>query len=575
MPVTVLDTTQLYKSGIPATLTISAGSNRFALIAVMTHHGSGGARVHSTATLGGVNLTPLALLDAPSGCNASMGVFCAYESDIAAMSGSAFTVTGGASSGATYESVAFTTFQNVRQAAPTHNSVWLDSSASGAVSLVRAADSLTVGMAYIAVDNAYSSSANPSVGAGDADVGVVGTFGIGIVADTERTADFTFSNAFARDVAAFAVNLLEPLPTAITSITDPISDNLSLTVSGLTSVTDNPKPVSGGPFLISGSGFGTVAGYADHIANSGFLDSVADGATYSAQVGRWNPLAVEGSVSKPFKRSNAGKNGAICLYERDLGGSPYNITQVFAYDAPVPLGSKVFASYWVKHNCLTAGQTGQHKMLRFTADMGISDKNGETFISVYNTAPSASAAIRNASTVISSGDTDYFDPSGMPAGQNKWVRVDFLHTMPTSYTAKDTYKLEMWVHDPDFSATPRYELITDDQVTRQHSPYDTAADLWNQLIYQNWFGNDGYQSAQHDIWLADLYNSVGTQKRVELCNTNNIATATKREIQPYTSWSDTLIECVRNQGVFTTGETAYLIAIGEAGEQLGFREVVV
>lgn len=312
-------------------------------------------------------------------------------------------------------------------------------------------------------------------------------------------------------------------------------------------------------YTITGTGFGTRTGYADHIRNTSILQ-LPDDSNFGA-VGRWSGSSYVGAGER-FKVVSEGIDGGKCLRAYIDAGTAHNATLLFNYDAPVALGNKVFTSVWVKHRVTGSVSPGQWKFGRWQKSTNsLSDKASECYWNSNIGAPDHKIQVRDyrgvggfsADITVHTGD--YTRAAGsfdwLPHGRDKWVRMDILHTLATSYDAAGQYKCSAWLHDPDGLLPPVFCDFTDNGPTDAVNPYGQAGDEWMQHLYQNYFGNGDYGSATHDLWLSDCYESVGDFKLVEIANHADLTLATRRFIVPEISWADTQIQ-VRG---FTGGMT--------------------
>jgi hypothetical protein len=86
------------------------------------------------------------------------------------------------------------------------------------------------------------------------------------------------------------------------------------------------------------------------------------------------------------------------------------------------------------------------------------------------------------------------------------------------------------------------------------------ANLANAWTYQNFSGNGN--TSLHFAW-DDHFIQVGSFACVELWDTNDPATVTRREIQEPTSWSNTSITIRGNVGGFPTGP-GYVVVLADS-----------
>lgn len=106
-----------------------------------------------------------------------------------------------------------------------------------------------------------------------------------------------------------------------------------------------------------------------------------------------------------------------------------------------------------------------------------------------------------------------------------------------------------------------------DNVRRTNS----GTNFWNGFIL-NGTNNQPFRSWFDDIYVASGPNS---RARVELGNQPTLTACTSLHIQRPTSWSDTQISVVFNQGTFNSGDTAYLFVIDRADNVIATYPVTI
>ena len=191
MAVSILDAVTQDAAGVPATITVSAGSNRGLFICIGKVFGT----VYTTVTYGGQSMT---LVDSGFAGDAGAEVWWLNEAGIAAAGSTTVATTGGSGTVGSH----YFTVQDADQTTVASNSA-TSTGTSGTVSLARVADSVTGFLVYHDVNNA-STLGNPS-GAGF-NFGA-GRLDFGTQTDTANTSDSTWSNAFNRDNASIAFNI--------------------------------------------------------------------------------------------------------------------------------------------------------------------------------------------------------------------------------------------------------------------------------------------------------------------------------------------------------------------------------
>ncbi len=195
-------------------------------------------------------MSVLATVDDPGNTfDVAMTVFYLLEADIALMSGSTFTPSGG-SGGAI--SAVYWSVKDAAQAPPAFNSA-ATNAISGSVSLARVANSMTYGVTVHDVGSAtnFSSLANPSE---DGEITTTNmSVAYGEEADTARTASFSWTAGSTRDNVTIVINVGPVTGLSITSVTPSSFDD---GVSGI---------------VVAGSGFGSATGT---VAIAGVLQTV-------------------------------------------------------------------------------------------------------------------------------------------------------------------------------------------------------------------------------------------------------------------------------------------------------------
>lgn len=221
--------------------------------------------------------------------------------------------------------------------------------------------------------------------------------------------------------------------------------------------------------------------------------------------------------------------------ERIAGIPPYNITLTYHFDQPIPLGTKVFTSYWVKHRAVTEGAKGQFKFARWKSEWSISDTKSECYVTANSNSSSAMMYIRNSQiNETEPRAVQYFEYEGMPVNTNIFTRVDVEYDLPSDFSLAD-FKTYLTTHDPEGIVLPfRRDLLEENSLGK--TPYRSTEDMWKYLIFQNWFGNDSFQTSDQVISLQSIFVSVGSLARVEISNNQNYSESTLREILAPDYW---------------------------------------
>ena len=213
---TILDASVASPGVRPTNFAVSAGSGRNAIVMCMTGGGDETTPVQ-TVTLGGQSMTQLAIEDTAL-ADVATSAFRLDETGVAAMSGTALVFTGESNESRT-QYVYFST-QDSNQGAFTIVTSGTTGT-SGSESLVRTADSVTAVIQGHDAANNYGTSTNPLT-----TVGTVSNwaYAYAALADTDRTASYTWSNAFSRDDSLIIFNIADggAPAAAIDTMDDPI-----------------------------------------------------------------------------------------------------------------------------------------------------------------------------------------------------------------------------------------------------------------------------------------------------------------------------------------------------------------
>lgn len=316
----------------------------------------------------------------------------------------------------------------------------------------------------------------------------------------------------------------------------------------------------GEEFTITGSGFGTKAGYFDFFDQSPIM---TDSSTYPLgstfdQVGRWSGTNFVGASNRPII-SNEGINGKKCLkWSSPSGGN--NCLQYY-YDSPLSVGTSLYFTRWVKHRVIGTTVTGgQWKSDRWMAlTNSLSDKANETYKNIYTiVATDNKIQVRDDSGAegVTSKVLSANDSAATPILKNVWIRNDVKITLPTSYSDRASYSHEEWVYDPNGINPPAYYLFTNNQAVDLASPYTSDASRWNMHLMQNYLGSGGggdFTSLGHDLWYSKVAEMVGDDKRIEFGSTRNDIRSPRSFIASINSWGSSSVSGKIDAGDLTFG----------------------
>lgn len=325
----------------------------------------------------------------------------------------------------------------------------------------------------------------------------------------------------------------------------------------------------GQSFSITGSGFGSAPTYWDFLDKSPIM---TDSATYPigsnfGRVGRWSGLDFIGASNRPVIKAEGVDGGrALYWFRPKYPGRPNNCLMYY-YDNPVPLGTVIYFTRWVKHRIYNneASTGGQWKDYRLMASVSsLTDKPNESYKNIYvtpgvNNITDNKIQVRDDSYVQNVGPEKTLHSGTSirtPILKNAHIRIDTRVTLPSSYANKQEYYHEEWIWSEDGSVTPYYYLYTDDQAVDQASPYSSDASRWNLHLYQNYLGTGAsgdFTDQDHEMWYSKVAEVVGGDCRLEFGSTPNHVRSPISFMNPYDSWADTTIGATFDPGTLNFG----------------------
>lgn len=304
--------------------------------------------------------------------------------------------------------------------------------------------------------------------------------------------------------------------------------------------------------------------YQDHFNRSGVLALPED--SNFGVVGPWSGLSYHGAQNRMFV-SPEGMNGNCLKGFKNPSGDPEgfdapNTGMSYWYPTPVPLNKKLFSSFYIKHDSDFTRGGGQCKWSRWCVTESVSDKPSEVYCAITTNAQTDICIIRN-NDGVDFGTTKYgpFTERFNFFHRDQWARVDFLHTLPTTFVDRASYKAEAWFHDPEGKRPPFYKLYTNNQVVDEASPYIMASDYFTNHVYQIYWGNDQFGSTKHTQWMDKMVESVGDDLvLIELGDKPVFAECGRRFIQPLIAVNSAVAEGEGDVGDLLTvnGSTAWL-----------------
>lgn len=293
------------------------------------------------------------------------------------------------------------------------------------------------------------------------------------------------------------------------------------------------------------------AGTRDNISTSGALDDL--GSHTGEAFGRWSFATVDGAVSGTFTVEDDGFRYLAAEKTNGGGSPPYNLTFLYTLPADLDYGTELLTSYWIKHTIANPAATGQLKYIRWCRELHVYDKANECYMLHNTTSNTAQMYIRNSVDGLTDPQSvQYFDGDGMPTGLDKWVRVDVRFKMPTTNSSND-FECSVTTYDPDGIDPPSIrDVMAGTEL--EETPYKTSDDKWRYIIFQNYVGNDTFDSTEHAVGMQGIFISIGTLARVEIANHSTYSSATKAEILPEASWVGGVVTINAGPKHLTTGD---------------------
>lgn len=304
----------------------------------------------------------------------------------------------------------------------------------------------------------------------------------------------------------------------------------------------------GDSVTITGSGFGSMPTFAFAGGSQGVLETTSVGVTPDSGVNTSGPGAAgfnwirfnnTGSNATIFSDSTRGK-----VLSYDFGADSGEVAQEYRFASTIALGGKVMVKYHGKYDLTDTdpGQTGPGSQIKFARlQCGTSDISDTNHNMVFTFLVSNYMHYVN-SLGGTGAETNYLgDSSNFPARNNVWSRVEKKITAPTSQGASNGRIIYRAIRiGGTVGSYYSNTTMNSNPDAERHSAY----------TWQNWIGNG---MIANRVSLDDHYVSMGTFKCVELWNTDTPSTATLREIQEPTSWSDTSITVRLNRGGLADG----------------------
>lgn len=321
----------------------------------------------------------------------------------------------------------------------------------------------------------------------------------------------------------------------------------------------------GDEVTITGSGFGsamptfTFTGGAGGLLESTTTGAKPSGVAAFANGWCWDRWNISNQVCAGYTDASRGK--VIRINYSGSGEAAHEYT--FSPQVPAD-GGKLMVKYYARYSFSGSGGGRQCKMLRVCAGTSNVEDNNHNFL--YTQRDGEEHIYVNSS---GTSDQDVWDFGSETTKNGQWQRYEtkIVTGSQGQRNGKILFRRNIngnYLVDSAFGSGRA--------IQSQAYNYPTSH-RYGSVMWQNWWGN-GYSNG--DIALDDHYVQIGSFRCVELWNSPTPASATLREIQPPTAWSDTSVTVKLNKGGLPAG-TYYLVVLDdtEADTVLASKEITV
>jgi len=332
---------------------------------------------------------------------------------------------------------------------------------------------------------------------------------------------------------------------------------LSVSVAGAATLsTASGTFADGQQVTITGSGFGTTP------TNASFLtaESGTAGSPLSETAWTRSSPSTDGAWSTPVYSSARALNGTksiLCPYPSGTYGC------AFSWGSSQPI-TKAYISFWLygDYKAFKAAPENyfQWKMLHVAPSANYGTVAPMFLVTQWPKSDGTclqalSVNFPDTSYVTSTPDNNYWRTC-FPQGE--WVRMEVFLQESDPGVANGTEIVKYYSTKANSWTT--WTNYNKNLISRGA----TMTDRWMYMHFGHYIGND-HVGKNVDTYWDNVYVQQGTFARIELCDSSSWSTCKKRQVQKPVSWSSSSIIISANSGPFTTGETAYLYFIDDAG----------
>lgn len=307
------------------------------------------------------------------------------------------------------------------------------------------------------------------------------------------------------------------------------------------------SPANGNAITIYGAGFGVKSTAAPIVWDN--FESAADGESLASRTPTIGPSW--GVLGSPVASSGNQRTNSTRSFYKIFSGTSYQNSLVYT-NQETTTGAKKFISFWWR-----AGRYGSSEWsLNMKPWMMFGSSADSPMYYIGDGTGASDPGFRASQDLL--GTAGYLGGCGnMASIENEWVRIDTYIVLSDLNT--NNGRFDTWMHKPADSVAIS-NCMSRNPVETRNGAYPSAG--FRQWAIGSYMSTDSGRSSV--VYIDDVYID-DTLSRVEVCDGPSMATSTKCEIQPATSWSDTEVAVNFNAGAYTSQTTVYLYIIDSNG----------
>lgn len=318
--------------------------------------------------------------------------------------------------------------------------------------------------------------------------------------------------------------------------------------------------------IIGGSDFGSNTGLSNIMFLGGEAGIIENTATDTSPNNTSNLIFNESANPVIKAVTNNCRSGSKCFYTNPDAVTKYQSPVRYNYGSGIAPGEEVFVSFWTRTDFnAPAPSDDQWKMFRINFRDDIQDDSPQTgiFYHVYDGGINLHRPGPTAESV--DAITDYAYLPGDSSSRAKWYRIDLRYKLSTIGQHNGIFEYTLYSTDGDaFNVfVNRSDIMNywsgDTYTNHTDGIPDTSGSRLQWFIWQNWV------NSPREIWEDDYFVQVGSQARVEICDTATWASRHFCDIQKPTTWNTNSLAIEFNKGGFANNSTVYLYVVDSAG----------